>query len=367
MIPLFSSAIANHGLGLDEALARVVASNSFVLGREVAQFEAEFAAYTGVAHCISVANGTDALELALRALGVGPGASVVCAANAAFYASTAIVQVGAEPAFAEIDERTLTLDPAAVEAALRSRPAAVIVTHLYGQLAEIDSIARLCRAAGVPLIEDCAQAHGAERGGRRAGSFGDIACFSFYPTKNLGALGDGGAVLTPDAELAASLRSLRQYGWSRKYEVTRLGARNSRLDELQAAVLREKLKHLDRQNGERRAIARRYSEELAGLPLQLPASVGPDFAAHLYVVRTQERESLRQHLLDAGIGTDVHYPIADTRQPAWQGRFDAVALAVTEAACTTVMSLPCFPGLADADVHRVVRAVRAFFTTGPGA
>jgi dTDP-4-amino-4,6-dideoxygalactose transaminase len=362
MIPLFSSAVANQGLGLAEALARVVASNSFVLGREVAQFEDEFAAHTGVAHCISVANGTDALELALRALGVGPGASVVCAANAGFYGSTAILQVGAAPVFAEVDDRTLTLAPAALESALRDRPAAVIVTHLYGQLAEIEPIARMCRAAGVPLIEDCAQAHGAERGGRRAGSFGDIACFSFYPTKNLGALGDGGAVLTADPELAASLRSLRQYGWHRKYEVTRLGARNSRLDELQAAVLREKLKHLDRQNGERRAVALRYGEGLAGLPLLLPASVGADHAAHLYVVRTPKRDALRQHLLEAGVATDVHYPIPDTRQPALQGRFDAVSLPVTESACRTVVSLPCFPGLAGADVERVIASVREFFS-----
>lgn len=367
MIPLFSSAIANQGLGLEQALARVVESNSFVLGREVAQFESEFAAHTGVAHCVSVANGTDALELALRALGVGPGASVVCVANAAFYSSTAILQVGADPVFAEVDERTLTLAPAALEAALRNRPAAVIVTHLYGQLADIEAIARMCRAAGVPLIEDCAQAHGAERNGKRAGSFGDIACFSFYPTKNLGALGDGGAVLTSDDALAASLRSLRQYGWSTKYEVTRLGARNSRLDELQAAVLREKLRHLDRQNGERRAIARRYSEGLAGLPLVLPASTGPDFAAHLYVVRTPQREALRRHLQAAGIATDVHYPIADIRQPAFAGRFDAVSLPVTEAACATVMSLPCFPGLADADVQRVIRSIREFFTSRDGA
>ena len=366
MIPLFSSAVANRGLGLAEALARVVESNSFVMGREVAQFEAEFAAHTGVTHCISVANGTDALELALRALGVGQGTNVVCAANAGFYGSTAILQVGANPVFADVDDRTLALAPAALEAALRGRPAAVIVTHLYGQLADIEPIARLCRAAGVPLIEDCAQAHGAERGGRRAGSFGDIACFSFYPTKNLGALGDGGAVLTGDPELAAGLRSLRQYGWHRKYEVTRLGARNSRLDELQAAVLREKLKHLDRQNGERRAIARSYSEGLAGLPLQLPASLGEDFAAHLYVVRTPRRDALRQHLLEAGVATDVHYPIADTRQPALQGRFAHVALPVTEVACDTVMSLPCFPGLADADVQHVIHSVRAFFH-GAGA
>lgn len=366
MIPLFSSAVANEGLGLREAVARVLDSNHFVLGREVTQFEAEFAAYNGVGHCISVANGTDALELALRALGVGPGGKVVCAANAGFYGSTAIGLVGAQPLYADIDDNTLTLAPAALEAALRERPAAVIATHLYGQLAHIEAIARLCRAAGVPLVEDCAQAHGAASDGRRAGSFGDIGCFSFYPTKNLGALGDGGAVVCNDADLAARVRSLRQYGWSTKYEVARLGARNSRLDELQAAVLRERLKHLDRQNAQRRAIARRYQAAFEGLPLALPASTGDDSVAHLYVVRTPQREALRAHLQQAGIGTDVHYPIPDHRQPAWQGRFERVALPVTEAACAQVVSLPCFPGLADADVERVAAAVRGFFDR-PGA
>jgi aminotransferase EvaB len=364
MIPLYSSAVANQGIDLAQALTRVLASNSFVLGREVAQFEQEFAQHTGLAHCISVANGTDALELALRALGVGPGHQVVCVANAGFYSSTAIALVGAEPVYAEVDERSLTLSRDALDAALRDRPAAVIVTHLYGQLADIEPIARACRAAGVPLLEDCAQSHGAARSGVRAGCFGDIACFSFYPTKNLGALGDGGAVLTADADLAGRVRSLRQYGWSRKYEVTRLGARNSRLDELQAAVLREKLKHLDRQNGERRAIAQRYNEAFAGLPLQLPPSVAEDYVAHLYVVRTPRRDALRHHLQQAGIATDVHYPIADTRQPALQGRFDAVSLPVTQAACAAVVSLPCFPGLPDADVRQVIGSVREFFERG---
>ena len=364
MIPLFSSAIANEGLGLAAALTRVLESNHFVLGREVAQFEQEFAQYVGVAHCISVANGTDALELALRALGVGPGQTVACVANAGFYSATAIHLVGATPVYVEVDEATLTMAPEALDRVLRDRPAAVIVTHLYGQLAAIEQLAAQCRAAGVPLVEDCAQSHGAARGGRQAGAFGDVACFSFYPTKNLGALGDGGAVLTPVPEIATALRSLRQYGWSTKYEVARLGARNSRLDEMQAAVLREKLKHLDRQNAQRRAIARRYNEAFSLLPLQLPSSLGDDYVAHLYVVRTAQREALRQHLLARGIATDVHYPIPDTRQPAWHGRFEGQSLAVTEAACATALSLPCFPGLAEADVGHVAQSVREFFGAG---
>src|SRR5688572_7585164 len=194
-IPLYSSSIANAGLGLAAAMARVLESNHFVLGREVAQFEQEFAQYVGLPHCISLANGTDALELALRALGIGPGQQVACVANAGFYSATAIHLVGAQPVYVEVDEQSLTMAPEALETVLRDRPAAVIVTHLYGQLAAIERIAAQCRAAGVPLVEDCAQSHGAARGGRQAGAFGDVACFSFYPTKNLGALGDGGAVL----------------------------------------------------------------------------------------------------------------------------------------------------------------------------
>ncbi|MFC5500498.1 DegT/DnrJ/EryC1/StrS family aminotransferase [Caenimonas terrae] len=365
-IPLFSSALANQGIDLAGAMRRVLESNSFVMGKEVAAFEAEFAAYTGVAHCISVANGTDALELALRALDLQPGQQVACVANAGFYSATAIHLAGGVPLYVEVDEQSLTMAPQALERALRDKPAAVIATHLYGQLADIEQLAALCRSAGVPLIEDCAQSHGASRGGRRAGSFGDIACFSFYPTKNLGALGDGGAVLTANDALAARLRALRQYGWSKKYEVAMLGGGNSRLDELQAALLREKLPLLEQHNARRRAIAARYNQAFAKLPLRLPVSVGADFAAHLYVVRTERREGLRAHLAECGVATDVHYPIADIRQPAFGGRYDGVSLPVSEAACASAMSLPCFPGMPDEDVERVVEAVAAFFS-GAGA
>lgn len=362
MIPLFSSALANQGLGLAGALTRVLDSNSFVMGKEVAQFEQEFALYTGVRHCVSVANGTDALELGLRSLGVKPGERVLCVANAGFYSSTAIQLVGATPVYVEVDEQTLTMSAEALAGPLADKPAAVIATHLYGQLASIERLVEMCRAADVPLIEDCAQSHGAARAGRRAGSFGDLSCFSFYPTKNLGALGDGGAILTQDDRLAERLRALRQYGWSRKYEVTRPGGRNSRLDEMQAAVLRVKLPHLDRHNAQRRAIAKRYSDAFAGLPLRLPVSLADDYVAHLYVVRTAQREALRAFLLENGVATDVHYPISDFRQPVFEGRFNGQALEVTEAACATALSLPCFPGMPETDVAHVVRSVLSFFS-----
>lgn len=361
VVPLFSAAAVHQGLNLSGAVARVLESNSFVLGREVAGFEQEFARYVGAGHCISVANGSDALELALRALGVGPGDTVACVANAGFYSCTAIHLVGAAPVFVDVDENSLTMCPQSLEAVLAKRPKAVIATHLYGQLAAIEELVDLGRAAGVPLIEDCAQSHGAVRSGRQAGSFADLSCFSFYPTKNLGALGDGGAVLTSNEALASAVKALRQYGWGRKYEVTRMGGRNSRLDEMQAAVLREKLLHLDRHNQQRRAIARRYNEAFSQLPLRLPVSVGDDYAGHLYVVRTPRREALRAHLQGLGVATDVHYPIADTRQPVLAGAHAGDSLPVTEQACNTVMSLPCFPGLPEADVERVVAAVQSFF------
>jgi dTDP-3-amino-2,3,6-trideoxy-4-keto-D-glucose/dTDP-3-amino-3,4,6-trideoxy-alpha-D-glucose/dTDP-2,6-dideoxy-D-kanosamine transaminase len=362
MIPLFSSALANRDLDLAVAVSRVLDSNSFVMGREVAQFEQEFAQYTGVRQCVAVANGTDALELSLRALDVKPGEQVACVANAGFYSSTAIRLIGAEPLYVEVDEQTLTMSPEALARALADRPVAVIVTHLYGQLAHIEELVEICRAAAVPLIEDCAQSHGAARQGRRAGSFADVSCFSFYPTKNLGALGDGGAVLTVDDRLAQRLNALRQYGWSRKYEVVQAGGRNSRLDEMQAAVLRAKLPHLERQNAQRRAIAQRYSQAFAGLPLRLPASVAEDFVAHLYVVRTPRRDALRAFLLECGVASDVHYPIADIRQPVFGGRFDGQVLETTEAACASVLSLPCFPGMPDEDVTHVVKSVLSFFS-----
>lgn len=361
-IPLFSAALVNQGIDLGAALMRVLESNSFVMGREVAKFEEEFASYTGVRHCVSVANGTDALELALRALDLQPGQKVACVANAGFYSATAIHLAGGQPLYVDVDEQSLTMSPEALERALREKPAAVIATHLYGQLAPIERLADLCRGAGVPLIEDCAQSHGASRDGRRAGSFADLACFSFYPTKNLGALGDGGAVLTADDVLATRLKGLRQYGWSKKYEVSLPGGCNSRLDELQAAVLRAKLPLLELHNARRRAIATRYNEAFASLPVRLPASVAADFVAHLYVIRTAEREALRAHLAERGVATDVHYPIPDIRQPVFASRYAGASLPVSEAACATAMSLPCFPGMPDEDVEQVVESVLKFFS-----
>lgn len=360
-VPLFSAAAAAQGLDLAAVLREVVESQRYVLGPCVQAFEKAFAAYVGVPHAIGVANGTDALTIALRGLGLGTGQRVLTVANAGFYSSTAIRAVGAEPVYADVDATTLNLSPAALADALAGPPlGAVVVTHLYGQLADMPAIAALCRAARVPLIEDCAQAHGARRDGRLSGAWGDVGCFSFYPTKNLGALGDGGALVTADAALAERMRALRQYGWGAKYEVVMGGGSNSRLDELQAAVLCAKLPLLDAANARRRAIAARYGAAFAHLPLQAPRAEAEDYVAHLYVVRSARRDALRAHLAAQGIASDVHYPIADHRQPVQASACAGVHLPVTESACDQVLTLPCFPGMTDEQADRVIAEVSSF-------
>lgn len=361
VIPVFSARAADAGLDLRPAVERVLARHWYILGEEVTAFEREFSAYVGVDHCVSLANGTDALQLALRAVGVGPGDAVACVANAGFYGSTALHAIGAQPVYVDVDARTMTMDPTALQQALAQPLKAVLVTHLFGAMADIEAIARLAAAAGVPLVEDCAQSHGARHGARQAGSFGQAACFSFYPTKNLGAIGDGGAVVCRDAEVAARVRTLRQYGWSRKYHVDTPHGCNSRLDELQAAVLREKLPRLDGWNAARRSVAARYNAGFAGLPLQLPHSVGEDYVAHLYVLRLAQRDALRKHLEGRGIATDIHYPVPDHRQRAYPLAGTAPVLPVTERAAGELLTLPCFPGMTEGEVDTVIAAVRSFF------
>jgi dTDP-4-amino-4,6-dideoxygalactose transaminase len=342
---------------LETAMARVHDRGWYILGPEVEAFEREFAAYLGVAECIAVGNGTDALELALRALTVGQGETVATVANAGMYTTTAIRATGAVPAYVEIDPATLEMDPAALRALVAERPPrAVVATHLYGRVADVDALVRIAREQGIPLIEDCAQAHGAKQGGRCAGAHGLLGCFSFYPTKNLGALGDAGAVVTDDRELAAKLRALRVYGWGAKYHCTMQGGMNSRMDELQAAVLRAKLPHLDRWNLRRREIAARYTSAIRHPGIVVPPFIddGSD-VAHLYVVRTKARESLRRHLKAAEVATDVHYPVPDHRQPG-AGVVPPNGLAGTERACAEVLSLPCYPELTDAEVDVVAAA-----------
>lgn len=346
---------------LSAAVERVLRSGWFVLGPEVAAFEAEFARYCGVEHCVTLANGTDALELALRALDIGAGRTVLTVANAGMYSSVAILSTGARPLYADVRPDTLLMDAAHVAHLLeRQRIDAIIVTHLYGLFGDAGQVIELAREHGIPVIEDCAQAHGAVRDGRKAGSFGDIACFSFYPTKNLGALGDGGAVATSRRELADKVRQLRQYGWSGKYHVALPGGRNSRLDEMQAAILRVMLPLLDQWNVRRREIAARYSSGIKHPKVAVPATRGSDYVAHLYVIRTAERDSLKQHLVDAGIPSDVHYPVPDYAQEACRHLFDGIALPVTAQACDEVLTLPCFPELSDDEIDAIVARVNSW-------
>ncbi|MBE3075264.1 MAG: aminotransferase class V-fold PLP-dependent enzyme [Actinobacteria bacterium] len=342
---------------LEAALLGVAHSGWYVHGPEHEAFQREFADFVGVGHCVGVASGTDALELAIRAVGEGRDGTVLTAANAGGYTTTAARCAGREVSFADVDPVTLCLSAGSVEPLLDG-VAICVVTHLYGRLAPIEQIVELCHDHGVVVIEDCAQSVGAERGGRRAGSFADAATFSFYPTKNLGALGDGGAVVTSDAELAASLLRLRQYGWTSKYSVGVDGGRNSRLDEMQAAVLRTRLPHVPGWNERRRDIIKRYAAAAAGTDLTILAAEGEDHAGHLAVGLTPRREEAVASLAAAGVRTDVHYPTPDHRQPAFADEFDQVSLPITEESARQLISLPCFPELTDAEIEQVCDALR---------
>jgi len=354
---------------LDAAIARVQDRGHYILGAEVEAFEREFAAYCGTAACIAVANGTDALELALRALDIGAADEVATVANAGGYASTAIRAVGATPIYIEIDGASLLIDAASLSQCVTPRTRAVIVTHLYGRMADVDAIARVANDHRLAVIEDCAQAHGASRDARKAGTFGALGCYSFYPTKNLGALGDAGAVITNDATLAAKLGALRTYGWSGKYRVAVHGGRNSRMDEVQAAVLRVMMSHLDAWNGRRREIADRYLDAIENPAIVLPPAVsdnepGAD-VAHLFVARTTAREELRAHLANAGVATDVHYPVPDYSQAAWTRGRSTPILERTERACAEVLTLPCYPELTNEEIAAVAAACNSWRPATP--
>jgi dTDP-4-amino-4,6-dideoxygalactose transaminase len=351
---------------IDAAVARTLQSGWYILGQEVRSFEAEFAAWLGAAKAVGCGNGTDALALALRGLGIGPGMSVVTVSHTAVATVAAIEMVGATPLLIDIEPDCYTMDPGELAAVLDHPPPgvppirAVIPVHLYGQPAALEAIIATCIRHGVKVIEDCAQAHGATIGGRKVGTFTEAATFSFYPTKNLGALGDGGMVAVRDARLGDDIAALRQYGWRTHYISEAVGV-NSRLDELQAAILRVKLQHLDAQNARRQAIAAAYDDALRGTSLRPP--VRRDNAGHvhhLYVVRVPDRAGVQTRLRAAGVGTGIHYPSPVHTQPAYRSR---VALGpsgcrATETAAEQVLSLPMYPELTDAQVAHVCEALR---------
>ena len=349
-------AVVGERAALLESWGAVLDGGYFVLGSQHDAFERELAEYTGVPHAIGLANGTDALAIGLSSLGVGSGDVVLTVANAGGYATTAILMIGAIPRYVDIDETTLSMDPHQATAALSTDSvAAVVLTHLYGNAAPVREMAEACRAAGVAMLEDCAQAAGLRVAGRHVGSFGDAGAFSFYPTKNLAALGDGGALVTRDAAVADRARSLRQYGWDAKYAVAVPHGRNSRLDEVQAAVLRHRLPGVDANNDRRRAILRRYAEALHASVGRFV--VGEHGVAHLAVAVLDDRARV-QDALSATVATDVHYPVPDHRQVGWAGAGADVGLPVTERMCERVLTVPCFPEMTDTEVDQVCEALR---------
>ena len=346
---------------IHSAINNVIASGWLVLGPSVKKFEASFAEFLGANHCVGLANGTDAIELGLRALGVKSGDSVATMANAGMYTTTALLAIGAELFFLDVDleTRNTTLDE--IVRAVNSGVKAVVVTHLFGLATpEIRRIAQYCKKNWVKLLEDCAQAHGAKVDGQCVGTFGDAASFSFYPTKNLGALGDGGAVITNQAGIAERVARLRQYGWTDKYRVEFTGARNSQLDELQAAILTSFLPELDSHNSRRRSIAERYSKRIRHPHVILPKSMGQEYVGHLYVIRSSMRDSLRAHLKSLDIASDVHYPIPDHQQPVFGQRFSHVRLPNTEQLAAEILTLPCYPEMTEAQVEEVIVGVNSW-------
>ena len=353
-----------HKDDIDAAVRRVLEGGWYILGPEVTAFEKEFAAAMDVTQAIGVGSGTEALHLALRACGVGPGDAVFTVSQTAVATVAAIELAGATPVLVDIDPRTYTLDANRLEDTLRAwsgsaRPRAVVPVHLYGHPADMPGIMSVARRYDLRVIEDCAQAHGAALDGRKAGTWGDVAAFSFYPTKNLGALGDGGAVLTNASALAERIRLLREYGWRERY-VSDMPGMNSRLDEVQAAVLRVKLRHLEQENSRRRELASTYHRLLCATSLRLPHEANrAKHIYHLYVVRSKHREQLRDSLREDGIGTAIHYPVPVHLQPAYRSRIaiGAGGLHETEQACREILSLPMYPELTDEQVRSVAERI----------
>lgn len=347
---------------VDQAIQAVLDATDFIMGPAVKQFETDFAAYCGAGYCVGVASGTAALELVLRAVGVGPGHEVITVAHTFIATAEAISAVGAGPVFVDIDPCTYNMDPSRLAAAITPATRAIVPVHIYGQPADMDGIRAVAAAHKLVVIEDAAQAHGAIWNGIAAGGLGDAACFSFYPGKNLGAYGDAGAVVTNDAAIAEQVRLLRNHGRRSKYlhEVKGYG---ERLDTLQAAVLAAKLPHLPAWTAARRRLAARYDELLADLPVERPVvATAAEPVWHLYVLRYGQRDALLEHLNRNGIGAGVHYPVPLHLQPAYADLgYQPGALPVTETVAMTCLSLPIYPEMTDAQQDRVVAVIRSFF------
>ncbi|EQA61059.1 DegT/DnrJ/EryC1/StrS family aminotransferase [Leptospira alexanderi] len=343
---------------IQKAISSVLASNRYILGPEVETLEEEFASFIGVKHSIGVANGTDAIEIALRSLGIGPGDEVITVSHTAVATVAAIEAVGAKPVLVDVDPQFFTLNPSQLDEVFTIHTKAVIAVHLYGQSADLDRIQSFCQKKGIYLIEDVSQAHGSTWKGKKLGSIGQIGCFSCYPTKNLGAIGDAGLITTNDSHLASKMRMLREYGWKERY-ISEFAGRNSRLDELQAAILRVKLRNLNSDNGKRRTIATEYDQGLQGKAVKVPAkNPNSEHVYHLYVIQVDRREELILRLKSEKIFPGVHYPIPIHLQPAYLGKIKtASSMKVTEDLSRTVLSLPMYPELPSDDVQKVISFV----------
>jgi len=348
---------------IDAAIADVIENTAFIGGSAVESFERDFAEFIGASHCVGVGNGTDAIFIALKSLGIGEGDEVITAANSFIATSEAITQTGARVVFCDVDDSTYNIDPELIASRITSRTKAIVPVHLYGRPADLETLGRLAREHGLKIVEDAAQAHGARIGDRKVGSFGDVACFSFYPGKNLGAYGDAGAIVTNKEELATRMRMFKNHGRSGKYDHEFEGV-NSRLDGLQAAVLNVKLRHLEEWSEKRYACAVAYNDRLAGRDAvtcpQLPGPGGHVF--HLYVIRTSRREELREFLGSRGIATGVHYPIALPNLNAYgYMEHEESDFPVASRLQGEVLSLPMFPELTSEQIEYVANAVRGFF------
>lgn len=364
LIPVFhmGARLEKYQSHAEKSMQKILENGNLVLGDSNKKFEKLFADFLDVEHVITVASGSDALEIAITSLGLPEGSKIGLPANSGGYATLATLQNRHVPLFCDVDEISShpTLD--SISSLIQNGVKAIIVTHLFGQaIKHINEISLMCKAAGIFLIEDCAQSHGAEIEKRKTGTFGDVGCFSFYPTKNLGALGDAGAIVTNNEELAVRIRSLRTYGWAEKYSIVIPGGRNSRMDELQAEFLSSILPELEIENQTRRTIAGKYSLEIANPKVSLPQWENLDYVGHLFVLRTASRNDLMKHLDENGIGHGIHYPVPDNEQVAWKGKFElSESLSNTQKLSKTILSIPLHPYLENKEVSKVIEAINAF-------
>lgn len=359
-VPMFNISTVTDVPKLTAVANEVLSSNEHILGQKVVEFENRFAQYIGVNYCIGVGNGSDAITIALRALGVTKDDQVATVANAGFYTCASLIQIGAIPVFIDVDPDSLLIDPDDLRVKINNNNIkVVVVTHLFGQAAPIKEIVDICNPKNIKILEDCAQAHGAEIEKQKVGSFGDISTFSFYPTKNLGAVGDGGAILTNNDELASTSLRLRQYGWGNKYEIQLINGSNSRLDEIQAAFLLSKIDFLDEWNLERISIAEKYVNGISNSRIRMLRNTVKG-VAHLFVVIAEARNELIEHLSQSNIQHGIHYPIADHKQKIFNMRYEKINLTVTDTFVDKILSLPIYPGMKQSQINHVISTVNSF-------